>query len=535
MSADPGTIGLESFQQRRWTDVYAALSAEEQGNLAAADFERWAIVTELLGRHDETPALMTRAHQAYLAGDAHPSAARCAFWLGMFLMELGEMSQAGGWFARAGRVLEESGADCAECGYIRIPEGIQLIDSEPETAFAIFEEVAACARRFRDHDLAAMSRLGRGQALIRLGRVEEGATFLDEIMVAVIAGDVSPLASGIMYCAVIEVCHRMFDLRRAQEWTTALTRWCEAQPDLVLFRGRCLIYRAEVMQLHGEWSAAFREAEHAGDLLGGEPAVGIAWYRQGELHRLRGHSNEAETAFRRAEEHGYRPEPGRALLRLAQGREEAAETAIRHALDEAGAPADRVNLLPAAVEIFVAAGNIDAARDAAEEQERLAATFDVPYVVASGQRALGAVALAAGDPRRAAERIRKGLALFQQLDLPYETARTRELLADAASALGDDETARIHRSAAREAYASLGAGPDLAHLGGTTEEDGDELTPREREVLRLIATGMTNRAIADTLVISEKTAANHVSNILAKLGLSSRSAATAYAYEHGLV
>ena len=536
MTAEPAAIGLEPFRQRHWSAAYDDLAAgREQGRLAAPDFERFAFVCELLGRRDETVQLSIRAHQEYLAGGDIPSAARCAFWLGMALMELGEMAQAGGWFGRAVSILEEAGVDCVECGLVRLPAGIEIIDSDPATALAIFEEVAGFARRFASADLTAMSRLGRAQALVRLGRQAEAAQLLDEIMVAVIAGDISTFISGVMYCAVIEVCQLMFDLGRAREWTAALTRWCESQPDLVLFRGRCLIYRAEVMQLHGEWNAAIREAEQAGSLLEGEPAVGAAWYRQGEIHRLRGEIEEAEAAFRRAEEQGRRPEPGRALLRLSQGRIEAAANAIRHAIDEVVTDPERLHLLPAAVEIFLAAGQTEAAREAAGEEERVAARFAVPYVAAAAERALGAVALVDGNPRRASEHIRKSLALFQNLTVPYDVARTRELLADAALALGDDETARIHLDAARQTYTNLGARLDLARLAGSPGDPESDLTAREIEVLRLVATGMTNRAIASTLVISEKTAANHVSNILSKLALSSRAAATAYAYERGLI
>ncbi len=536
MTTEPGTIGLGAFQERHWSVAHEALAAgDEAGILAPDDLERFAIAAQLLGNDDESTDLLVRAHQAHLAGGEHCPAARCAFWLSMLLMERGEMAQAGGWLARAERILDEAGAECVERGYVQVPQGIQLIDQDPEAALRVFDSIAASARRFSDTDLATMGRLGQGQALIRLGRHDEGARRLDEVMTGVVSGEVSPFVSGIMYCAVIELCHEMFDLRRAMEWTTALTRWCESQPDLVMFRGRCLVYRAEVMQLHGEWAAAVREVELASGMLEGQPAVGAAHYRQGELQRLRGKIAEAEESFRRAEEHGRRPEPGRALLRLSQGRLEPAATAIRHALNEAEAPAQRVGLLPAAVDIFLAAGEIESARDAADEEVRLARLLGMPYLDAAAERAQGSVALAAGEPLVAAERLRRSLSGFQALELPYETARTREMLADAAESLGDDETARIHRDAARETYAALGAAPDLARLGGAASEDSGELTPREREVLRLIATGMTNRAIADTLVISEKTAANHVSNILAKLGLSSRAAATAYAYEHGLV
>lgn len=499
-------------------------------------------MAQLVGRDDESARLWERVHQERLRiGDSAP-AARSAFWLALGFMERGEMARAGGWLARARRILDDADLDCAEQGYVRIPAGLRHLEGgDSKLALDVFGEVVSIGERFGDADLIALGRLGRGQGLIRLGDTAEGATQLDEVMVGVTAGEVSPVVAGIVYCAVIEACQEMFDLRRAQEWTSALSDWCEAQPDLVPFRGRCLVYRAEIMQLRGAWREAIDEAQRAYERLSdppGQPAVGAAYYRQGELHRLRGAVSDAEEAFRRAGETGRRPEPGLALLRLAQGRVDAAATAIRHALNEARDTAARALLLSAAVEIFLAANDRPGARGAADELDDISAQFGAPLLRAAAAQANGAVMLAEGVAQDASGLLREALAAWRALDAPYEVARVRVLLAGAARALGDPETASSQMETARQAFERLGATPDLARLGGDARggvEAPGGLTPRELQVLSLVATGMTNRAIAANLTISEKTVARHVSNIFGKLGISSRAAATAYAYEHDLV
>lgn len=221
--------GLDSFERRAWAEALAALRAADSGSeLTAPELERFAVVSALVGEDDESSRQWERAHQAHLTAGEEAGAARCAFWLALGFMERGEFAHASGWIARARRILRQSDVDCAERGYVRIPDGLQQLEAgEALLARDLFEDVAATGERFRDHDLMALGRLGRGQALVRLGDTVEGATQLDEVMVGVTSGDVSPLATGIVYCAVIEACREMFDLRRAQEWTSALSEWCD--------------------------------------------------------------------------------------------------------------------------------------------------------------------------------------------------------------------------------------------------------------------------------------------------------------------
>ena len=536
--------GREAFERQAWGDAYRQLTeADEASQLDVDGLELLAVTAQLIGKDDESARVWERAHQERLRRDDAARAARCAFWLGLHFMERGEMARAGGWLARARRILDERQLDCVEQGYLLIPECLQHLEGgDPAAALAKFDEVAAIGERFHDADLIALGRLGRGQSLVRVGQMAEGGTQLDEVMVAVVAGEVSPVVAGIVYCAVIEACQEMFDLRRAQEWTAALSDWCDSQPDLVAFRGRCLVYRAEIMQLRGAWQEATSEAQRAYERLSdppGQPAVGAAYYRQGELYRLRGEFRRAGEAFRQSAEWGRRPEPGLALLRLAQGRVEDAEGAIRRALDEAEDRVTRSALLPAYVEIALAAEDAVAARTAADELAEIADGFGAPLLRAASAYVTGAVVLAEGDALTSVAVLRDAVAAWQALDAPYEAARARVLIACAARELADEETAEAETQAAREVFERLGAAPDLISLdaasGAAPAAETGSLTPRELQVLGLVATGMTNRSIAANLTISEKTVARHLSNIFGKLGLSSRAAATAYAYEHDLV
>ena len=469
-------------------------------------------------------------------------AAYMAFWLGMMLGNRGAGAVAGGWLARSARIVDEHHLDTAVSGYLLVPQALRALDEgDALAAFALFEQAAAIADRFHETDLSTMSRLGRGQSLIAHGEIDRGVAFLDDAMLAVTSGEVSPVVTGLVYCASIEAFHRIYDLGRAQGWTDALTRWREQQPEMTAFRGRCLVFRADLMRFHGDWPAATAEIRRAEETLlrpPPEPAAGEAFYVQAELYRLGGDLAAAESAYREATGWGRRAEPGLVLLRLAQGQTAVARTMLNRAIDETPAGLDRAPLLDALVAVAIASGDVEAARAAADELGTLAATAAQPLLDAVAASADGSARLASGEPVAALTAYRRAADLWQALDAPYESARVREGIGLACRALGDTESAAIAFGAARDAFERLGAIPDarrLEALTGATPPTPGGLSAREVEVLRHVAAGATNRQIAETLGISERTVDRHVSNIFTKLDVSSRAAATAFAYEHRLV
>jgi DNA-binding CsgD family transcriptional regulator len=534
--------GREAISAEAWLDAYESLSAADQSDpLAAEDLELFATSAYMLGRESEYLGLLERAHRAHLDCGEPLAALRCAFWIGVNLASRGEIGRASGWLGRAQRLLDEGG-DRVERGYLLLPVVFEHEASgDLEAAAATAAAAVEIGERFNDSDLLALAAHERGHILIRLGRIKDGLRLLDESMVAVTAGELSPIVSGIVYCGVILACQDAHEVRRAQEWTDALSGWCERQPDLVAFTGRCLTHRAELMQLHGDWHAALEEAGRAEKrALDGEnpAAAGEAAYRRGEIHRLLGDFALAERAYREASRRGREPLPGLALLRLARAKLDAAAAAMRRAMAEATEAGKRAKLLPAYVEVMLAAGDLAAARDGSGELASLAEGHEQGALGALAAHARGAVELAEGDPGAALNSLRRAAELWHGLEAPYEVARVRELVGLACRALGDEDTAALELASSRAAYMELGASPDLARIGPLERRapgEAEGLTERELEVLRLVAAGETNKAIAAALVVSERTVDRHVSNIFAKLGVSSRAAATAYAYEHRLI
>jgi DNA-binding CsgD family transcriptional regulator len=536
--------GRAAFERQAWGDAYALLSAADRDTpLGNDDLLLLGTAAHLTGRDDERNQLWIRAHQQFLGEGDAPKAVRCAFNLIMGLADQGEFAQVGGWIARAHRILDEYGQDCVERGYLLLPVALQSLgQGDLAGGLALFAQVAEVADRFDDTDLRTLSRLGRARTLVNLGEVDEGLALVDEVMVAVTAGDLSPVPAGVIYCAVIEICQDIFDLRRAQQWTAALSHWCASQPDLVPFRGQCLIHRVEIMRRHGAWLDAMEEAQRACGLYGKfpkQPAAPAAFYQQAELHRLRGDLSKAEETYQHVVRLGQMPQPGLALLRLAQGQAGAALASIRLAVDEAEGRSKRARLLGAFVEILLATGQLDEARRAAEELAQTATALHAELLSAAAAHAQGAVLLAAGDARGALGKLREAWRLWRDLDSPYEGGRTRTLIGLACRELGDDDTAAMELDAARWVFRQLGAAPDVARVDRLLARDLSGLpaglTAREAEVLRLVASGRTNRAIATELFLSEKTVARHLSNIFTKLGVNSRSAATAFAFQHDLV
>lgn len=529
-----------AFERQAWAEVRECL-ADASEPLDPDDLERLAVASYLLGRDDESARNWERAFSAFLARDDPARAAQCGFWLALTQMLAGNSARGGGWLARAGRLVEGGGLDCAARGYLLLPAALAARTSgDPAGSLRLSAKAAKTAARFGDQDLAALALLGQGQALVSQGETARGVQFLDEAMVGVIAGEVSPIPAGIVYCGVIDTCIGVFDLHRAAEWTSALSDWCDAQPDLVPYRGQCLVHRSQVLQIHGEWSEATSAARQACEHLArpAHPSLGMAAYQRAELYRLQGAFDEAEAAYRQAHQLGREPLPGLALLRLAEGRVDAATAAIRRAvqgsLDRFGRPA----ALAAHVEVMVTIADVAAARTSADELSGIAAVTDAPFLRAIAAHTDGVTLLAEGDAVAALDGLHRASAGWRDLAMPYEAARTRVEIGLACRALGDRDAAALEFEAARVAFERLGARPDLVRLDRLVANSLDRvgpLTRRECEVLRLVAAGNSNREIGTLLVLSEHTVARHLQNIYAKLGLSSRAAATAYAYQHHLV
>ena len=540
-ASDTVRRGREQFRARSWGECYATLrDADAAAPLEGEDLELYAMAAYLMGHAAVSVDLWNRAHGQYLGAGNVSRAARCAIRIGVDLLNAGERVRGAGWVDKARRLLEEQATDCVEMGYLLLPEGVRrIVEGDAAGAGEAFEKAAAFGQRFGETDLTVMARHGLGRALIRCGRLREGCALLDEAMIALEAGEVSPVFAGDIYCSVIEASLEIFDLRRAREWTTALAHWCESQPELVPYTGQCLVRRAEIMVLHGDWEAAVEVARRACEHFVRGPeqrATASAFYQCGELHRLQGNFAEAETCYREATRRGRQPQPGLALMRLAQGQGDAAAVGIRATLEQTRTPAARGRVLPAYVEVMLAVNDLPAARAGAEELSQLAATMDAPLLRAAADQATGAVALAEGDARSAVDALRAAWAGWQDVEAPYEAARARALIGAACRALGDDDAARLEIDAARWSFERLSAAPDVARAGSLAPPTPAKgaLTDRELQVLRLVAAGHTNRAVAAKLRIAEKTVARHVANIFLKLGVSTRAAATAYAYEHGL-
>jgi len=538
--------GRRAYAERAWSDAYEALfRASAEGPLDAADVERLAFATALTGH--ENIEVLERLHQLRLdSGDAL-GAARAAFWAAMRCFWRGEMARGSGWVARAQRLVEGEGRDCVECGYVRLPQVSRLIASgEYAAARSVAREIAELGVRYGDRDLAALGRTFEGRALIRHGRLSEGLPILDEAMVAVMSGELSPIVTGMIYCNVIAGCQHAHALDRAREWTEALSRWCEAQPQLVAFTGPCLVHRSEILLLGGAWPEAAVEAQRASSRLAGikNQDAGNAFYQVGELHRLRGELAEAEQAYVAASERGRDPQPGLSLLRLAQGRVDLAEATSRRVLSATTDPLERTRYLPAHVEIMVAASDLDEARRAADELFATAVELGAELVESMAHHARGAIFLAQGDARAAIDPLRRAQEAWQRVGAPYLVARIRLSVAKAFLALGDEDGAALELEGAKKTFEKLGATPDMAATEAVIASARPQASPtpgahglsvRELEVLRLVASGKTNKIIARELFLSEKTIDRHVSNIFAKLDVPSRAAATAWAFQNGLV
>lgn len=549
MTKAPGTRplvdGRAAFRARRWSEAARLLAeAEVLDPLDPGDYEALTTARALISHDRDAAEIFGDASRVLLERGDVRAAARAAGWAATTLRRLGEVAAGSGWQNRAQRLLDEAGIDdCVERGYLLLTQVYEaiVIAGDPATAMALIGEIGAIARRFGDDGLLNFNRHQEGRVRLLQGDVQGGLALLDEVMVTAMTTEMSPLLVGMTFCGLLQAVDDVHDLGRAREWTAAVERWCQSQPDLDIYRGECRVHRAHVLLVGGEWERASEQVGLACATFlrpPPHPAAGFALYEQGELHRLAGRYAEAEDAFSQAAALGHSAQPGLALLRLGQGRVEAAEPSIRRALAESPSPLARATLLPAQVEIALAAGDLDCARTAAAELGEIASRLHSDYLRGLALQGRGAVSLAAGEPAEALRELRRAAMAWHQLDAAYQAAQTRLLIGRACRELGDEDAARLEIEGAHRAFSQLGAGPDTRRAEALLARPGRDrplgLTGREVQLLALLATGKTNREIAADLFISEKTVARHVSNIFDKLGVSSRAAATAYAHKHGL-
>ncbi len=527
-----------------WKEIYQRLSkADQQGDLGPDDLQMLGLAAYLTGHDVQSFEIMERAHIGYADLNQIREAVRSAFWLGLMLINVGETGRSSGWMARGERLLNQARSDSAEKGLLMIPAALgALSGGQAGQAQSLFEEAVAIGEKFEDVDVMVLARLGLGQTLVRQGEVARGVKLLDETMVSLETEEVYPVVVGIVYCAVIETCRKIWDLGRAKEWTEALTRWCDINPEIVPFRGQCLVRRAEILQFHGEWDHALEGTAKACDLLTrppGEPAAGEAYYRKAELHRLLGDFEAAEVCYQEAAKLSRNPQPGLAMLRMTQGKLGAAVTSIRNTLKETTDQIRLAELLPWAINIMVEGNHMEEATEAVQQLNEIAQDFDSPYLQAMAAHCKGGVFFAKGNYQFALEQLQKALKMWNWLHFPYESALTRELKGLVYREMNDIDNSEAELLAAQWNFEQLRAVPDFERVSRLLAKEKKYeihgLTLREVQVLKMLAAGKSNKLMANALFISERTVDRHVSNIYQKLRVSSRVEAASFALKENLL
>ena len=531
-------------KQGAWEEAYQAYALADHGaSLDAGHLDAFATAAYMSGREPEYAAILERAFQAYSNEGLPKQAARAAFWNGLTSIFRGEHGRGSGWLARSAGIVQGLSPDCAERGYILLPqvEGA-FAAGDLAKADRIASQAMQIGERCGDADLTELARHLVGRARIAAGAMRDGITMLDQTMLAATQRQLSPIVTGLLYCSVIEAYQRFVVLDRAREWTHALTDWCGEQPELVAFTGRCLVHRSEILLFDGKWPEAAIEASAACLKFGADTQsrhAGTAHYQKGEVLRLSGRFDEADASYRAASALGVNPQPGLALMSLSQGQMASAWAGIRRGLAGVTAAPARMRLLPAAVEIALAAGEIDQAEALCAEMDELIAAFGSDASIASAAEAWGDLHLARGMIDTALQDYEKAAALWQQLEAPYQLARARLKKGRVCNVLGDEFGARSDAEAARDGFRALGAEPDRraaeAVLRQLDPKEPALLTPRQTEVLRYVVRGLTNREIAAQLDLSERTVDRHVSDILVRIDAPTRAAASAFAVGHGLI
>ncbi len=461
---EPIRTARDAAGRYAWREAYESYSGIEAGELPPEDLERFAEAAWWRGKPDQAIDLRERAYRGFTAGGDGRGAARVALALADDHVGRGSFAVAQGWFANAERLLAAE-PESAEHGVLSLMRGVTALFSGGDLAGAIseFERAGELATQFGDRDTQVMALSLKGRAQIKSGDVDAGLALLDEGTAAAVCGELRPLSTGLVYCITISSCQDVGDYRRAAEWTEVANRWCD-RLDVTGFPGTCRIHRAEIMRLRGDWPEAEQQAiaacEEISDFDRRVTAGG--YYEIGEIRRRLGDFAAAEEAYATANELGRTTQPGMALLRLAQGKVDAAVAGIARNLEEVREPLSRFRSLPPQVEIAIAAGDLDRARAAAEELDGIVESYKVgnrraPAFDATVHYVLGQIELAEGDANGAARLLKSARDEWQEVGAPYETAQARMLLGLAYRRQGDEEAATAELEAALATFERLGA------------------------------------------------------------------------------
>ena len=399
-----------AFAARDWSGAHDGfLTARQETSLDADDLSALAAASWWLGLMDESLAVGEEAYGQYLEASDSRRAAMRAFDIAYAYFLRGNDTVGGGWVNRAQRLLGDE-PDCPEQGYLLYFAVETSLDGGEET-MGKARQVQGFGRRHADRNLVAAGMVAEGRVLIKLGRAQEGVALLDEGMLEASSEDLSPIWAGNIYCHLMAACYELGDIRRAAAWTESTSEWCDRMAPAVLFKGICRVHRAQVMQILGAWTQAQDEAERVCHDVA-HIHVGIvaeARYQIGEIKRLRGDLEGAEDAYRQGHDLGRDPQPGLALLRLSQGRTDAAAALIRSALAGVTDRLARARLLAAQVEIAIAAGDPATATVSADELDAVASAYRSSGLQAAATRSRGSVLLTTGRTEEAISTLRDGV------------------------------------------------------------------------------------------------------------------------------
>ena len=519
----------EAYAQQDWPTAAAGYLNLSTDKLSADDLAAYADAVWWMGHTEDRLRIGVMAYDAFLAESRTADAAMAAVLLGILHIARGDEPLGVGWIGRAAR-LAEGLPECVVHGFMLFLTAVEgnLQAGRPTDAVVAARQMQDLGRRLDEPNIVALGIHAEGRALIKAGHTADGLALVDEAMVAVLDGRLTPFTLGTLYCHTIAACHEVADLRRMARWTDLTEQWLATLP-AAPFGGLCAVHRAQLHLLRGAWDEAERAALQVVQQLDTSRLdyAAEAWYVVAESRRLRGDTAASE-AYDEAHARGRNPQPGRALLRLAHGDAEGAARSMRAAMAAAGAdPLRRAPLCAAAVEAAVAARRLQDADAAAVELEEAAATYATSGLKAMAASARGTVLLAGGRAEEALSVLREACRDWQELGAPYEAARACVLLAEAYRALRDEESAASEEALAKATFERL-----RARWSAPGAPDG--LTSRECEVLALVAEGLSNRQIGEALFISDRTVARHLTNIFHKIDVESRIQAARYAIDHGL-